>query len=306
MMKRMDRMTNQIEELNFEPAKFRSDVTVKLMDRMGDEQSIVRRARVSVDGSNSEENVPGTPMEKKDVGLLKRLYKDEHGVPFEGPEFEFYMEAPLFTIQQLLKHRLSSINQNSGRYSALNGTFYLPPEDRPLVQVGKTMDYEFESGEQWQRDALINVTKSENETWWHNYNAKLHIGIAKEVARQTTPHNLYASLYYKCNLRSLLNFLKLRTLRDDAVKVKDKGLIKELSEKMETLFAESLESVVDYDKDVVIERLNDNMNFILGGQRVISHPQFEISQIADVMSELIQEEFPNVWESFVRAGYYNV
>lgn len=305
-MKRTDRMTNQTEELKFEPAKFRSDVTVKLLDRMGDENSIVRRARVSVKGSNSEENVPGTPLEKKDVGLLKRLYKDEHGVPFEGPEFEFYIEAPLFTIQQLLKHRLSSINQVSGRYSELKGEFYIPPANRPLVQVGKTMDYEFESGEDWQREAIVNLTKSENETWWHNYNAKLHIGIAKEVARQTEPHNLYASLYYKCNLRSLLNFLKLRTLRDDAVKIKDKDLIRELSEKMELVFYESVEGMIDYDKEIVLERLNDNMNFLLGGQRVISHPQFEISQVADAMSELIQEEFPDVWDSFARAGYYNV
>lgn len=302
-MKRMDRMTNQIEELVFEPAKFRDDVTVKLMDVMGDENSIVRRARVSVKGSNSEENVPGTPMEKRDVGLLKRLYKDEHGVPFEGAEFEFYIEAPLFTIQQLLKHRLSSINQNSGRYSELGGVFYLPPEDRPLVQVGKTMDYEFEAGEQWQRDALINVTKSENETWWHNYNAKLHIGIAKEVARQTTPHNLYASLYYKCNLRSLLNFLKLRTLHEDAVKIKDKDKIEELSQELWKVFAES---DLETEQDIVMERLQDNMNFLLGGQRVISHPQFEISQIADIMADIIKEGFPDVWDSFVRAGYYSV
>lgn len=305
-MKRTDRMTNQTEELKFEPAKFRSDVTVKLMDSMGDQQSIVRRARVSVKGSNSQENVPGTPMEKRDVGLLKRLYKDEHGVPFEGPEFEFYIEAPLFTIQQLLKHRLSSINQSSGRYSEMVGTFYIPSEDRPLVQVGKTMDYVFDKGEEWQYKALIRTRKNACETWWHNYNSLLHIGIAKEVARQDSPHNIYASLYYKCNLRSLLNFLKLRTLRDDAVKIKDKDLIKELSEKMEKVFYESVDHMIDYDKEIVLERLNDNMNFLLGGQRVVSHPQFEISQIADVMSELIQEKFPDVWESYVRAGYYNV
>lgn len=215
----MDKMTNNVEtekELKFEPAKFRNDVTVKLMDMMGDEQSIVRRARVSVKGANSQENVPGTPLEKRDIGLLKRLYKDRHGVPFEGVDFEFYIEAPLFTIQQILKHRHSSINQASGRYSSLTGTFYIPGEDRPLVQTGKTMDYTFEPGEQWQRDALNKATKSENETWWHNYNAKLHIGIAKEVARQTAPHNSYASLYYKTNLRSLLNFLQLRVRWEDA------------------------------------------------------------------------------------------
>lgn len=301
-------MTNNVEtekDLVFVPAQFRDDVTVKLMDMMGDEQSIVRRARVSVKGSNSQENVPGTPLDLRDVGLLKRLYKDEHGVPFEGVDFEFYMEAPLFTIQQLIKHRHSSINQSSGRYSEMNGTFYLPSKDRPLVQVGKTMDYNFSPAEDWQYEANSQMIRTTCETWWHNYNSLLHIGISKEAARFTTPHNLYASLYYKSNLRSILNFLKLRSTWENAKIVKKtKAEKKEIASSLIESLLELVEE--DFDKELASERVESMVGFILGGPRVQSHPQYEIEQIADKIAKVVEERLPNVWYSFVRAGYYSV
>lgn len=308
--KTIDLSGTEPETLEFEPATFRDDVTVKLMDMMGDENSIVRRARVSVKGSNSLENVPGTELSKRDVGLLKRLYKDQHGVPFEGVEFEFYLEAPLFTIQQILKHRLSSINQVSGRYSKMEGTFYLPPVERPLVQIGKTMDYNFIDAEDWQREALLKIRKNANETWWHNYNALLHIGIAKEVARQDAPHNSYASLYYKTNLRSLLNFLKLRSAWEDSKKVESKDVREKALKAMYEALTEVLDNQEDeditLDPEVVESRLEDSFDFLLGGQRVASHPQYEVVLIADRMAKIVEEKLPNVWASFVEAGYYNV
>ncbi len=302
------------EALTFAPAQFRDDVTVKLMDMMGDEQSIVRRARVSVKGSNSLENVPGTPMDLRDVGLLKRLYEDAHGVPFEGVEFEIYIEAPLFTIQQMLKHRLSSINQSSGRYSEMTGTFYLPSKNRPIVQVGKTMNYVFEEGQDWQRDTLLRVIRNSNEAWWHNYNALIHeVGIAKEVARIDTPHNVYASLYYKTNLRALLNFLKLRSTWEDAKRLKlTEDVVNEALDAMVNSFVgivsgiEDVEGDAQYTTDILKKRLTKEFGYLTGGPRTISHPQYEIELVADQMAEFVESKLPNVWGSFVEAGYYNV
>mgnify|MGYP003599114165 CR=1 FL=1 len=303
------------EDLVFTPATFRDDVTVKLMDSMGDEQSIVRRARVSVKGSDSLENVPGTPLESKDIGLLKRLYEDEHGVPFEGVELEFYIEAPLFIIQQILKHRHSSINQSSGRYSELTGSFYLPHKDRKLVQVGKTMDYQFELGEEWQREALIKITKSENETWWHNYNAKLTMGIAKEVARQTAPHNAYASLYYKTNLRSLLNFMKLRDRREDDNKISlgkkerkelAKILVPGIQEDLIDTLGEEFADKVDLAQKDIENFLARNLNALLGGPLKKSHAQDEIELVSKEMEKVVRRDLPHVWDAFVEAGYYSV
>lgn len=310
--KDIDVDTPEKEYLSFPPANFREDVTVKLMDMMGDENSIVRRARVSVNGSNSLENVPGTPMDLRDVGLLKRLYRDEHGVPFEGVDFEIYIEAPLFTIQQMLKHRLSSINQSSGRYSEMTGTFYLPGADRPLVQVGKTMDYVFEKGEEWQRETLRKVVRGSNETWWHNYNALVHeVGIAKEVARIDTPHNIYASLYYKTNLRSILNFLQLRSTWEDIkrLELSKEETTKAIDEMVSAFVAsipESDEDLVDEASEALKKRLTKEFNYLIGGPRVQSHPQYEIEMVAGIMADFVKEKLPNVWHAFVEAGYYSV
>lgn len=190
-------------------AIFRSDVTVQLADSMGGEGSIVRRAKVSTEGSDSIQ-IPSEILEGGNARLLRWLYLEGHGTPFEGVEFELYFEVPIFVSRQIVKHRLSSINEESGRYRELQGVFYVVPEGRPVVQVGKTGAYTFESGSGEQLAAVQWVQKSMSQSAWENYQKLLELGIAKEVARMHLPVNLYSSMYFKANLRSILNFLSLR------------------------------------------------------------------------------------------------
>ena len=44
----------------------------------------------------------------------------------------------------------------------------------------------------------------------------LAAGVAREVARIVLPLTIYSSMYVTVNARSLMNFLSLRTKRDDA------------------------------------------------------------------------------------------
>jgi thymidylate synthase (FAD) len=214
-------MTEQpvnIDDIELVPVDFRSDVKAVLMDSMGGEGSIVRRARVSTEGEGSTK-IPQEILEGSDLGLLKWLYRNQHGTPFEGPEFEWYFEVPVFVSRQIVKHRLSSINEESGRYREMKGQFYVIPEEgRKIVQVGKTGDYKFEEGRPDQIDAFRSVQKMMAEAAWINYQKLLAYGIAKEAARMILPVSLYSSMYFKCNLRSLLNFVSLRKdWGDDAV-----------------------------------------------------------------------------------------
>ena len=182
---------------------FRSGVTVELMDSMGTQESIVRAARVSTAGADSR----GAAANE---GLLKRLYKDGHGTPFESCVLSFYFEVPIFISRQIVKHRLSSINEVSGRYSELEGVFYFPDEQRKIVQVGKTADYEFEEGDLEQARPVNNCVQGVSEVAWAAYEGLLEKGIAKEVARMVLPVNTYTQLYMTANLRSWLNFIQLR------------------------------------------------------------------------------------------------
>ena len=108
---------------------FRSDMKVDLIDFMGGDDRVVQAARVSTKGSASREDTAGTG------GLIRYLMREGHHVPFEHSVFTFYIEAPIFVTRQILKHRISSISETSGRYRELEGQFYVPADERPLVQV---------------------------------------------------------------------------------------------------------------------------------------------------------------------------
>lgn len=181
---------------------FRSDMGVQLIDSMGDEQSIVRAARVSTLGTESEAS--------EATGLVKFLMREGHGTPFESPVLTFRFEVPVFVSRQIVKHRLSSINEESGRYKELEGVFYVPAEDRKVKQVGKTGAYEFIDDPERSFLARAQIRYA-TENAWVRYDGMLRRGIAKEVARMVLPVNIYSTMYVTMNLRSWLNFIKLRT-----------------------------------------------------------------------------------------------
>lgn len=198
-------------DFSYPPATFRSDVDVELVDMMGSEYSIVRRARVSVVGADGlEVDVPEDILKGGDAKLLSWLYRHKHGTPFEGVEFEWYFRVPIFVSRQIVKHRLSSINEESGRYSELRGEFYVDPDGAPIAQEGKTGDYKFVEAPPEVLAIFQQMERSTAEALWHNYNAALQLGIAKQDARKLLGVTGYTSMYFKCNLRSLLNFVSLR------------------------------------------------------------------------------------------------
>lgn len=181
----------------------RSDVTVELIDSMGTEDRVVQVAKVSTLGPDSRDAEGNTR-------LLKYLFRDQHGVPFEHVLFTFYLEVPIFISRQIVKHRLSSINEESGRYREFMPNFYSPRDERKLIQVGPTGKYVFEDGTPEQMEAVRWVLKNSSQAFWDNYEKLLEIGIAKEVARMHMPVNTYTSMFFTINLRSLMNFVAKR------------------------------------------------------------------------------------------------
>jgi thymidylate synthase (FAD) len=184
--------------------KFRSDMTVELIDSMGDDNSVVRAARVS-SGSASDSS-------DRDAGLISYLMRDRHGSPFEHNAFTFRIEAPIFVFREFMRHRIASYNEESGRYKQLEPVFYIPAEDRPLVQVGKPGAYTFEEGTTEQSALVKEALLANSEDAYEIYEKMLEEGVAREVARMALPVNIYSSMYVTMNARSLMNFLSLRSL----------------------------------------------------------------------------------------------
>ena len=176
---------------------------VRLDGAMGDDLSVVNAARVSF-GRRSES------IEDRDAGLIRFLMRERHGSPFEHNAFRFHVKCPIFVAREWMRHRVSSFNERSARYSEMPDEFYVPAAEDVRTQVGKPGSYRFEAVD----DALAETTRETLEhaygEAYEAYRQLLADGVAKEVARSVLPVGLYTEFYWTVNARSLMNFVSLR------------------------------------------------------------------------------------------------
>lgn len=214
--------------------EYESAMFADLIDHMGSDASIVRAARVST----SSDTAKAVEMGKAEEGLIRYLMRNRHGSPFEHATMTFRVQAPLFVMRELMRHRIASYNESSGRYRELPQRYYLPWPDRPAEQQGKAGEYEFvmsESGEKEDlaHECIMEVSEIANSA----YERMIQQGVAREVARMVLPLNLYSEAYVTINLRSLMNFLSLRTKSANATFMSYPMLeIDELARNMERHF----------------------------------------------------------------------
>lgn len=217
--------------------------TVTLLDVMGDDYAIVEAAVVSTGQTDY-------PRERVD-GLIRRLMSDRHGSPFEMVQLKFHVDTQLFTMRQIMRHRIASYNETSGRYRELEPRFYVPPSWRPIKKVpgSKAMDYETEHDEAVSHlVSTLLVDKCERD--WELYQRYVELGVVREIARLALPVNIMTQAVISVNLRSLFNFLSLRSAQV--------GMFP-------------------------------------------SHPQYEITEVANRMENLVKTVVPSTWEAFVSA-----
>jgi thymidylate synthase (FAD) len=198
------------------PLTFRSDFDVDLIDHMGGDKRFVQAAKVSTRGSHIEEETKGFIDNGDMAGLINFLMKNRHGSPFEHVVFTFYVSTMIAVWREIMRHRMASYNEESGRYKVLDPVFYLPPPERPLIQVGKPGHYTFEPGTESQYSRLITRSKKAARFAYATYQWSLDDGIAKEVARFDLPVRIFSTAYVTMNARGLMNFLSLRVKSDDS------------------------------------------------------------------------------------------
>jgi thymidylate synthase (FAD) len=194
--------------------QFRSDVTVELVRASAQDADVLFAARVSTQGEQSLEAVNADPARSR--GLINYLIRSRHGSPFEHNSMTFYVHAPIFVFREFQRHRIASYNEESGRYRELEPVFYVPGPQRKLVQVGKPGHYDFVDGTPQQLALVEAETRRVCAEAYAAYERMLDAGIAREVARIVLPLTIYSSMYVTMNARSLMNFLSLRTAREDS------------------------------------------------------------------------------------------
>ncbi|MFJ2279270.1 FAD-dependent thymidylate synthase [Streptomyces sp. NPDC087866] len=206
--------------------RFRDDVTVELVKSSASDADVLFAARVSTVGERSfparamvDQAVTDVehPQTARDRGLINYLMRDRHGSPFEHNSMTFFVSAPIFVFREFMRHRVGwSYNEESGRYRELEPVFYIPGQDRRLVQEGRPGKYVFVEGTAEQHAVTGRVTEESYRQAYGAYREMLAAGVAREVARSVLPVGLFSSAYATCNARSLMHFLGLRTTHPDA------------------------------------------------------------------------------------------
>ena len=187
--------------------EYSSDIYVKLVRSMASDDMVIQAAQVSSKGENNPETVPER--------LINALLKGRHGSPFEHTAFTFFIEAPIFVFREWQRHRISSFNEMSGRYTELKPKFYSPSVERGVINVGTKMKPVFVNHLEAAMDIQA-ILNHQSSTAWEHYQYMLKAGVANEVARMALPVNVYSQMYWTVNARSLMNFLSLRVESDDS------------------------------------------------------------------------------------------
>lgn len=175
--------------------------SVRLVEHMGSDLSIVRSARVSY---NADWRLGGD-----DAKLIDYLVKNRHTSPLESVVFTFEVKAPIFVFRQWHRHRTWSFNEVSARYSELPEEFYIPEVSQITTQStsNKQMRTDVEHpGSIEIQDAISFACMKAFET----YHQLLKVGAPRELARGVLPVNTYSRMFATVDLHNLAHFLKLR------------------------------------------------------------------------------------------------
>lgn len=175
---------------------------VELVDYMGTDYAVLRSARVST-GARMYKG------EKKDRGLIRYLYRNEHMTPFEFPVFTWHIKCPIFVARQFFRHRMFSFNEASGRYKEFKWETFTPREWRKQDienEQGSLDELDFSDTQEECYQELHSSYKQAERA----YATLLSNDVASEQARFVMPVGHYTEFFMNTNLRNLLHFLNLR------------------------------------------------------------------------------------------------
>ena len=204
----------KLEEILYEALPILDHGFIRVIDYMGNDNSIVQAARVSYG--------KGTKKVNTDSGLIKYLMRHWHSTPFEMCEIKYHVKLPIFIARQWIRHRTANVNEYSARYSILDKEFYLPSKENLAAQSSSNRQGRGEVITGDQAEKVLGLLKEDAERTYSNYEEMLNqkydgsiidekkIGLARELARMNLTLNTYTQWYWKTDLLNLMNFLRLR------------------------------------------------------------------------------------------------
>ena len=196
------------------------------IDHMGDDQSIVRAARVSFAADSRERDAI------QDAGLIRYLAVHNHWTPFAHTAITLRVTAPVPIRTQCFKHKQGFVeNEESRRYIRSEPTFFFPTW-RESVKNKKQG-----SGEELDEETMKlanRVYQSNIEHAVAGYKMLLDLGVCEEQARFCLPQGTEVNWYWTGSLAAFARFAKQRM--DSHAQLEIQELAHEISEIIEPLF----------------------------------------------------------------------
>lgn len=178
--------------------------SVRLVESMGSDLSIVRNARVSYDAEWRTGDDDG-----KDAKLIDYLVRNRHTSPLEAVNLTFDVKAPLFVARQWMRHRTFSYNEVSARYTELPEVFYVP--DVAQITTQSATNKQMRTDEVHPHAPYFRaVIQSSCQRSFDLYKEMIAEGIPRELARGVLPLNTYTHFFCTVDLHNLMKFCQLR------------------------------------------------------------------------------------------------
>jgi thymidylate synthase (FAD) len=230
---------------------------VGLVDHIGSDEKICRAARVSYG--------EGTKTVRENRGLIRYLMRHKHTSPFEMADVTLHLKLPIFVMRQLVRHRTSSLNEYSARYSVLTDEMYIPNLEN--IKPQSKVNNQGRAGELSEADAQTaqHIIKRATSNAFDAYKTLLgdapddvygefsdefpEEGVARELARTVMPVAGYTELYWKQNLHNLFHMLKLR--EDPHAQWEIQEFARAIYKLIKPLFPAACEAYEDYMRDAI-------------------------------------------------------
>lgn len=179
---------------------------VRVVDGMGSDISILDAARISFKNRTHNSQMKG-----QDYRLLNYLWMNGHTSPFRHAFLQFHIKAPIFVLRQWKTHKVGcSWNEQSGRYTEMNESYYTPDKWRKQSKKNK----QGSEGLVEEQEEKTKAYQTAVDNCFDIYKDLLAAGVAKEQARLILPASLYTECYWTCSIHALLFFIEQRTAED--------------------------------------------------------------------------------------------
>lgn len=226
----------------------KTDISVSLIDYMGDDISVVNAARVSFNKRSEYEHYIENPtIPEKDAKLIKYLAKHNHWTPFAHTCLSFRIKAPIFVARQLGKHQVGGVwNEVSRRYVDTEPEFYFPSEWRGKPVNAKQGSSGVVENIWWiPEDSYYSVQEGVKEITQYSlnrYKRMIQEGVAPEQARMVLPQNTMTEWIWTGSLPFFTRVIALRT--DPHTQQETQEVAKRLKEEIPKCFEHSLTALL--------------------------------------------------------------